>query len=112
MSDQHQRKERGLNLTLKPRGLKDTYFTIYIPGGDEVQVKLEGFRITGGIVDAANVNVVAPISYLVLRQKPGEEPDDSKTTTSRELLREAVELLGYGADCEICAFLDKVEGLL
>jgi hypothetical protein len=101
----------GLNLTIKSHG-KDQSFTIFTPEG-EVKVSL---RHCDG--RSASLNVLGPIKWPVLRESLIAQRDDSKTVTSRELLREACELLEtlieYERDSEedTVAFLAKVEGLL
>ena len=99
----------GLNLTIKSRG-KDQSFTIFTPEG-EVKVSLRYCDAS-----SASLNVIAPINCTVLRESLIAQRDDTKTVTSRDLLREACELLesvpGHSCTVDMEYFLDKVEGLL
>jgi hypothetical protein len=99
----------GLNLTIKSHG-KDQSFTIFTPEG-EIKVSLRYCDAA-----SASLNVIAPINCTVLRESLIAQRDDTKTTTSRELLREACELLegvpGHSCTVEMEYFLDKVKGLL
>jgi hypothetical protein len=103
----------GLNLTIKSHG-KDQSFTIFTPEG-EVKVSLRHCDAR-----SASLNVLGPIKWPVLRESLIAQRDDTKTVTSRELLREACELLeGLSAFCKggtdlssEIAFLAKVKDLL
>jgi hypothetical protein len=101
----------GLNLTIKSHG-KDQSFTVFTPEG-EIKVSLRYCDAA-----SASLNVLGPINWPVLRESLIAKRDDTKTTTSRELLREACELLDSllcgeeRAEDDTQDFLDKVKGLL
>jgi hypothetical protein len=97
----------GLNLTIKSHG-KDQSFTVFTEEG-EIKVSLRYCDAA-----SASLNVIAPINCTVLRESLIAQRDDTKTTTSRELLREACELLEEYAWIvpKVNTFLEKVEGLL